>query len=329
MSKVINVVLSGGVGSRLWPLSRKSRPKQYIPLFEGESLFALTVARNQRIVDKTIMVGSIMNVDLAKNYLPQENSETIIEATPRNTAAAIAFAALSCDQDDILIVTPSDHLIEGEAEYENTLKQAIDLAKQDYLVTFGIKPNKPETGYGYIEYDGNDVLSFREKPNLETAKEFLKKGNFLWNSGIFCFKASVYLDELFRFEPKVFRASKEVFESAKDGMLSEELSLKIPSKSIDYAVMERSERIKVLPSNFIWSDMGSYDSLYDYLKVKGHKVDEKGNMVIGTEKSVSFLGVQNTVLVHTDDAILVVQKDSAQDVKHLYEELEHDNSALL
>lgn len=329
MSKVINVVLSGGVGSRLWPLSRKARPKQYIPLFEEKSLFELTVARNQNIVDKTIMVGSVNNVDLAKSFLPKINSQTIVEATPRNTAAAIAFAAMACDPEDILIVTPSDHLIEGQEEYEATLKKAIELAKEDYLVTFGIKPYKPETGYGYIEYEGNDVLSFREKPNLDTAKEFLKKGNFLWNSGIFCFKASVYLEELFRFEPKVYRASKEAFDNAKDGLLTTELSLKIPSKSIDYAVMERSERIKVLPSNFLWSDMGSYDSLYDYLKLKGHDIDQQGNMVIGTSKSVSFLGVQNTILVHTDDAILLVKKDLAQDVKHLYEELEHINSDLL
>lgn len=329
MSKIINVILSGGVGSRLWPLSRKSRPKQYIPLFEAQSLFELTVARNQGVVDQTLMVGSILNVDLAKDFLPKDTSQTIIEATPRNTAAAIAFAAFSCSPDDILIVTPSDHLIEGQDAYEEILKEAIKLAKQDYLVTFGIKPNKPETGYGYIEYDGNDVLSFREKPNLETAKEFLKKGNFLWNSGIFCFKASVYLEELFRFEPKVFRASKEAFASAHDGALSEELSFKIPSKSIDYAVMERSERIKVLPSSFNWSDMGSYDSLYDYLNSKGHPVDDKGNMVIGTDKSVSFLGVQNTILVHTEDALLVVQKEVAQEVKHLYEELENKHSRLL
>lgn len=329
MSKIINVILSGGVGSRLWPLSRKARPKQYIPLFENRSLFELTVARNQNIADKTIMVGSVNNVDLAKSFLPKVSNETIVEATPRNTAAAIAFAAFACDADDILIVTPSDHLIEGQKEYEDTLHKAIELAKQDYLVTFGIKPYKPETGYGYIEYEGNDVLSFREKPNLDTAKEFLKKGNFLWNSGIFCFKASVYLDELFRFEPKVFRAAKEVFEDSVGGKLSEELSLRIPSKSIDYAVMERSERIKVLPSSFVWSDMGSYDSLYDYLKIKGHHVDNKGNMVIGTDRNVSFLGIHNTILVHTEDAILVVQKESAQDVKHLYEELEQVNSELL
>lgn len=329
MAEIINVVLSGGIGSRLWPLSRKSRPKQYIPIFEGKSLFELTVARNQPLVDRTIMVGSVLNVGLAKDYLLPDRSETIVEATPRNTAAAIAFAAFSCQPDDILIVTPSDHLIEGEVEYANVLKQAVELAKEDYLVTFGIKPNKPETGYGYIEFEDNDVLSFREKPNLETAKEFLKKGNFLWNSGIFCFKASVYLEELFRFEPKVFRASKEVFESADEGMLSEELSLKIPSKSIDYAVMERSERIKVLSAHFTWSDMGSYDSLYDYLKLKNHKLDDNGNMVIGTTKSVSFLGIKNTILVYTDDALLVVQKESSQEVKHLYEELEQKGSVLL
>ena len=329
MSKIVNVVLSGGVGSRLWPLSRKARPKQYIPLFENSSLFELTVKRNESIVDKTLMVGSIQNVDLARPFLPGNTSDTIIEATPRNTAAAIAFAAFACDADDILIVTPSDHLIENQGTYEETIREAIRFAKEDYLVTFGIKPTKPETGYGYIECQGNDVLSFREKPNLDTAKEFLKKGNFLWNSGIFCFKASVYLEELFRFEPKVFRASKEVYENSVNGLLSEELSLKIPSKSIDYAVMERSERIKVLPSSFIWSDMGSYDSLYDYLKLKGHPVDQEGNMAIGTDKYVSFLGLKNTVLVHTDDAILVVYKESSQDVKHIYEELEARKSPLL
>lgn len=329
MADIINVVLSGGVGSRLWPLSRKSRPKQYIPIFDGKSLFELTVARNQPLVDRTIMVGSVMNVDLAKAHLPLEESETIVETVPRNTAAAIAFAAFSAQPDDILIVTPSDHLIEGITEYARILEEGIALAKQDYLVTFGIQPYKPETGYGYIEFAGNDVLSFREKPNLETAKEFLKKGNFLWNSGIFCFKASVYLEELLRFEPKVYSAAKEAYESAVSGVLPEDLSLKIPAKSIDYAVMERSERIKVLSANFVWSDMGSYDSLYDYLKDKNHKLDENGNMVIGTSKSVSFIGVKNTILVYTDDALLVLQKEASQDVKHLYEELELTESILL
>ncbi|HMR18927.1 MAG TPA: sugar phosphate nucleotidyltransferase [Sphingobacterium sp.] len=329
MGNIVNVILSGGVGSRLWPLSRKSRPKQYIPLFEGQSLFGLTVQRNQDIASHCVMVGSVQNVDLAKEYLPLKNIQLVVEAVPRNTAAAIAFAAFASAPDDILIVSPSDHLIEDQEKYEASLKEGIRYAEEDYLVTFGIQPTRPETGYGYIEYQGNDVLSFREKPNLDTAKEFLKKGDFLWNSGIFCFKASIYLEELFRFEPKVFRAAKEAFGKSVDGMLSEELSVKIPSKSIDYAVMERSERIKVIPSDFVWSDMGAFDSLYDYLRMKGHVVDAFGNMAIGTDKHVSFLGVEHTILVDTDDAILVVRKQLAQDVKHLYEELEQTGSQLL
>lgn len=329
MGNIVNVILSGGVGSRLWPLSRKSKPKQYIPLFEGKSLFELTVQRNRAVAPHCIMVGSVQNVDLAMKYLPKDNTQVIVEAVPRNTAAAIAFAAFASEPDDILIVSPSDHLIEDQSKYEASLQEAIAYAQQDFLVTFGIQPTRPETGYGYIESQDNDVLSFREKPNLDTAKEFLKKGNFLWNSGIFCFKAAVYLEELFRFEPKVFRQAKEAFENADGGVLSEELSAKIPSKSIDYAVMERSERIKVIPSDFIWSDMGAFDSLYDYLRVKGHPTDSQGNMAIGTAKMVSFLGVQDTILVDTADAILVVQKQSAQDVKQLYEELEHAGSVLL
>ncbi len=329
MGNIVNVILSGGIGSRLWPLSRKAKPKQYIPLFEGQSLFELTVQRNKNVATHSIMVGSIQNVDQAKDYLPQGSSLTIVEAVPRNTAAAIAFAAFACNPDDILIVSPSDHLIEDQQKYENSLKQGIQYAEEGYLATFGIAPTRPETGYGYIEYQGNDVLSFREKPNLDTAKEFLKKGNFLWNSGIFCFKASIYLEELFRFEPRVFRAAKEAYEAAEEGVLAKELSLKIPSKSIDYAVMERSERIKVVPSNFVWSDMGSYDSLYDYLRTKGHPVDTAGNMSIGTDKYVAFVGLSDTILVHAEDAILVVHKQYAQDVKHLYEELEQLESKLL
>lgn len=329
MGNIVNVILSGGVGSRLWPLSRKSRPKQYIPLFDGKSLFELTVQRNQSIAKHCIMVGSIQNVDLAKSYLPTDNTQLIVEAVPRNTAAAIAFAAFASNPDDVLIVSPSDHLIEDQAKYEASLREGVRCAEEGYLVTFGIQPTRPETGYGYIEHKESDVLSFREKPNLETAREFLKKGNFLWNSGIFCFKASIYLEELFRFEPKVFRAAKEAFEQSTNGLLSAELSANIPSKSIDYAVMERSERIKVVPSDFSWSDMGAFDSLYDYLKTKGHPIDARGNMAICTDKQVSFLGVEHTILVDTADAILVVQKQSAQDVKHLYEELEQGGSTLL
>lgn len=329
MEKIINVILSGGVGSRLWPLSRKARPKQYLPIFNGKSLFELTIERNQKVCDHLILVGSVQNIDLAKEDLASTSHEIIVEAVPRNTAAAIAFAAFAASPDDILIVTPSDHLIEGEEQYLQAIKRGIEFAREGNLVTFGINPVKPETGYGYIESEGNDVLSFREKPNYETAKEFLKRGNFLWNSGIFCFKASVYLQELERFDPKLYTAAKIAFEASPDAVLDVELSNKIPSKSVDYAIMERSDSIKVVPSFFQWSDMGSFDSLYDYLAAKEHPVDEEGNIVIGGNKHTVFLGVQNCIVVNTDDAVLVLNKASAQEVKGVYESLEKEGSGLV
>lgn len=326
MSKVINVILSGGVGSRLWPLSRKSKPKQYLDLFEGKSLFEHTISRNKPLTDEVLMVGSYQNKGLAETFLKDYHYRIICESVPRNTAAAIAFASFSVSREDILLVTPSDHMIENAESYANAIKTGIAYAKEGFIATFGISPNRPETGYGYIEYEGNDVLSFREKPNEDTAKEFLKRGNFLWNSGIFCFKAGVYLDELFRFEPRLFRAAKKAFEASTNLHIDEALSYEIPAKSIDYAVMERSELIKVVPSSFFWSDMGAFDSLYDYLKTKGAPIDEQGNMAIGTEKFVSFLGLQDTILVSTQDVLLVLNKKASQDVKSLYEDLEKKGS---
>ena len=329
MGKIINVILSGGVGSRLWPLSRKSKPKQYLPIFDGKTLFEWTVDRNQEISSKVILVGSVQNKTLAEPYLQQYDYDIIAEAAPRNTAAAIAFAAFHADPDDILIVTPSDHLIEGLMSYREAINQGVMYAQEGNIATFGIVPTRPETGYGYIEHEGNTVLSFREKPNEETAKDFLKKGNFLWNSGIFCFKAGVYLEELMRFEPKLYNAAEVAFEYAEDLVLDEEHSKLIPSKSIDYAVMERSELIKVVPARFEWSDMGAFDSLFEYFKGKGHPVDENGNIVVGTNKHTVFVGLSNCMLVNTEDAVLVLDRSRAQDVKQVYEQLEKDKSALI
>src|SRR5690606_10323008 len=147
------------------------------------------------------------------------------------------FAAFAAHPDDILIVTPSDHMISGEKEYEEAMIKGIEKAKEGFLVTFGIQPTRPETGYGYIEYENDHVKSFREKPNLDTAEDFLERGNFLWNSGMFCFRASVFLEELQQYEPKVYEKSKCAFDASKDGILDEALSLEIPSISVDYAVM--------------------------------------------------------------------------------------------
>jgi len=328
---IIHVILTGGVGSRLWPLSRKSQPKQYLEIFENKSLFEMTVERNSHLADKVMVVGNVDNHHLSGKVMDKTNTSytNIVESTPRNTAAAIAFAAFASNADDILIVTPSDHIIDKEEDYNKAIQEAISKAKEGYIVTFGIIPTKPETGYGYIESKGDKVLSFREKPNETTAKEFIARGNFLWNSGMFCFKAGVLLDELKQFQPDVYEKSKSVWESSQKGFLDLNASLEIPSISIDYAVMERSKKIKVVPASFSWSDLGSFESVYEYLVSKGHPIDSNGNMVIGCESHTTFLGLKNTIFVHTSDANLILQKESSQDVKDIYNELERQNSDLL
>ena len=328
--KIYNVVLSGGVGSRLWPLSRKSHPKQYLEIFNDRSLFELTIKRNQNITTDLMVIGNKDNESLSHNILNKLNRDAIniIEAVPRNTAAAIAFACLAVDRDDILIVTPSDHLINQMDLYEQALQKAIDLAKNDYIVTFGIKPTHPETGYGYIEYDGEDVVSFREKPNHITAKDFIERGTFLWNSGMFCFKAGLMLDELNHYEPEIFKQSILAWSKNENGYLDEDLSLAIPANSIDYAVMERSKRIKVVPAEFHWDDLGSFEALYDYFKAHNHPIDRNGNMVLGTNTFTAFVGLQNCIFVSTPTANLILQKEDSQEVKNIYNYLEKNNSDL-
>lgn len=345
MSNILHVLLTGGVGSRLWPLSRKSRPKQYLKLFSetvpsgaGEkpdtqrNLFELAVQRNAAFANGLIVVGNKGNRELSAGSMKQlgrEDYVDIVEATPRNTAPAIAFAALAAQPDDILLVTPADHIIAEGSEYTKAVNKAIELAKEDNIVTFGIRPTRPETGYGYIEADGEEVLSFREKPDASVAVAFLEQGNFLWNSGMFCFKAGVFLEELQKYNPEVFEKSTKAWYLAEAGMLEMESSLDIPSISVDYAVMENSDHIKVVASEFEWSDMGSFESVYDYLKDNGHPVDENGNMYLGDDKFTRFVGLKDCILVSTPDANLVLSKYSSQGVKQVYQELEKNNLELI
>lgn len=326
--KIINVILTGGVGSRLWPLSRKEKPKQYIDLFEGKSLFQQTIIRNKDICDELIVVGNVDNYYLSRKALEDlkiEKFHEVIEATPRNTAAAIAFAAFKAQPEDILLVSPSDHLIEDLDIYNSAIQEAIELAKKGSIVTFGLQPTKPETGYGYIQIRNGDVLGFREKPNLDTAQEFLKSGDFYWNSGMFCFQAKTFLGELKIHEPDVFKSALKAFELSKDNVLPLEESLLIPSISVDYAVMEKTEKLQAVIGRFKWSDMGSFESIYDYLLSKKHPIDKHGNMVIGSKLHTEFLGLKKCILVITDDAILVLKKEKAQDVKKIYENLNNKN----
>ncbi|MCE3076887.1 mannose-1-phosphate guanylyltransferase [Chryseobacterium gwangjuense] len=328
--KIYNVILSGGVGSRLWPLSRKQHPKQFLKLFSGKSLFELTAERNVGLVDELMVVGNHDHIEWSRNILKgiSIHKQFITETVARNTAAAIAFAALAVDKEDILLITPSDHQIQDEENYEKAIRESIDLAKQGFLVTFGVIPSKPETGYGYIEYEGKNVLSFREKPNTETAQEFLERGTFLWNSGMFCCKAGALLEELKNYQQEIYERCSEVWELSKDHILNAEASSRIPSLSIDYAVMERSRKIKVIPAYFRWNDLGSFESLYDYLRSNGHPVDENGNMVIGTDIFTAFVGMKNCIFVFTSDAVLVLQKEKSQEVKKVYAKLDKYKSIL-
>ena len=329
---VINVILSGGVGSRLWPLSRKSRPKQYIPLFENSTLFQMCALRNYGIADEIQVIGSVDNYELSRRDLEnagiKEFSE-VIEASPRNTAASIAFAAFSAQPDDILIITPSDHVINGLESYTEAIQKAIELARQHFVVTFGAVPERAETGYGYIEHDEDyNVLSFKEKPAREVAEQYVASGNYLWNSGMFCIMASVYLHELKEYAPEVYLAAYNAFQKIEDGFLPLAETMEIPSLSVDYAVMERSKIIKVVPFNFDWNDLGSFESLWDYMD-KNTVGELPKSLVLGSEKHVEFIGLENLILVETEDAILVVPRDKTQDVKKVYERLEKENPELL
>ncbi len=292
----------------------------------------MAVERNAPLTDQLIVVGNQGNRQLSEASLQKigiEDYVDIVEATPRNTAPAIALAAFAAEPEDILLVTPADHIIKEGPEYTVAVQQAINLAEEGNIVTFGIQPSRPETGYGYIEFEGNDVICFREKPNTETAKDFIAKGTFLWNSGMFCFKARVFLEELQKYSPQVYTKSLSTWEKAQNGRLETLSSLEIPSISVDYAVMEKSEKMKVVSSNFKWSDMGSFEAIYDYLREQGHPVDLEGNMVIGCEKFTAFVGMKNSILVCTEDANLVLQKEVSQDVKNIYQKLEQEQSLLI
>lgn len=330
---VVHVLLSGGVGSRLWPVSRKSMPKQYIPMFNSKSLFQLAVERNKGFCETTLIVGNKDNYWLSRADLERadvRNYVEVIESAPRNTAAAIAFAAFACQPTDLLLVTPSDHIITNPASYSSALTKALSLANQGFLVTFGIVPSKPETGYGYIEYQEDNVISFREKPSYEKAVSFIESGNFLWNSGMFCFSATTYLEELQKYDPEVYSRSLQTWNARAEDFLPEVETMKIPSVSIDYAVMERSEKIKVVQSDFGWSDLGSFESIWEHWESVGEKHHfVKNNCVIGSEKHVEFLGVENLILIETPDAILVLDKNNSQDVKKIYEKLEKDRPELV
>ena len=332
-----NIVLCGGSGTRLWPISRTLMPKQFVKLFSNKSLFQLTVERNSKVCDTQFIVSNAEQYFLALDQLEElnkTNNKYLLEPIGRNTAPAIALACMELPYDELVLVTPSDHLIKDETEYKKVLEQAKELALKNNLVTFGITPTFAETGFGYIESVNTfDVKAFHEKPDFKTATSYLEAGNYYWNSGMFCFKAGVFLDELKKYSPTIFDTSKLALENANTQdiiRIKHDDMFNIPEDSIDYAVMEKSNIVKVIPSNINWSDVGSFDALYDELPKDENGntinpnhigIDSKNNLVYGNDRVIATVDMEDCIIVDTGDAILISKKGSSQKVKQVVNEI--------
>lgn len=349
MSHIYAVVMAGGVGSRFWPRSRERSPKQFLEIVGSGTMIQNTVARMQSIVPaiNTFVVSNILQQDLIFKqlpFIPKEN--LLLEPVGRNTAPCIGLAASLINRIDpkaIMVVLPADHIIADVEEFIRILKMGINVAEQtDALLTIGIKPSRPETGYGYIQYDDelqpnnayrNDgvlrVKTFAEKPNLETAERFLKSGDFLWNSGMFIWKAQSILKEIEIHLPDLHEQLTTLNQkpgSAEFKTALEQAYGKIRSISIDYGVMEHAGNVFVVKGDFGWSDVGSWDEVVrlssadaDRNAIKGVVIakDSSGNYIDAGSKVVAVVGVEDLIIVTTDDAVLVCKKNRSQDVKEI------------
>ena len=336
-SKKVAVIMAGGSGTRFWPLSRRSFPKQFLPFGDdGRSLIQDTYSRVKSIVDEVLVVTAAHQVDLVKEHLPDVC--ILAEPCPRNTAACVAYAAkyLESEIGDVsTLFLPADHKISGEKEIQNTFSKALELAAQNpVLVTIGIVPRKPETAYGYIkkgkDYNSESffVENFYEKPNLEKAKQYYDSGDFFWNSGVFAWKVSSINLKLEEFLPNVFNAIKD-FDFNNKAQI-EKAFTSMPSESIDTGVMEKTDNAVVIPGdNFKWSDIGSWDSWMENMIGKEENLlrgdvlclDSKGCGVVTKDKIVAIIGLEDVVVVDTEDALLVCKKQSSQDVKKVVQML--------
>lgn len=346
------VVLSGGSGTRLWPLSRQNQPKQFLSLIGDHSLFQETILRASRLPgvqapvtvcsdDHRFMVGE----QLQDVGIP--NGGILLEPIARNTAPAIALAALhvvAADADGTMLVMPADHLIEDEAAFRDAVAAARTLAEAGWLVTFGIHPDYAETGYGYIlrgealGEDGFRVRRFVEKPDLATAERYLAEGTYAWNSGMFLFRAARYLEELERHAPDIAAAARAAYARSKSDLdfirVDADAFAASPNDSIDYAVMEKTDRAAVVPVSCGWSDIGSWSSLWSVAQrdEDGNRhegdvisVDTKGCLVRASERRmIATIGVEDLVVIDTADATLVARKDRVQDVKAIVDRLKAD-----
>lgn len=348
------VILAGGSGTRFWPMSRERFPKQLLQIIGEETLIQQTVRRVMKSVpvNHICVVTNHFQAESIKLQLCEWKDELsdnfVLEPEGRNTAPAIGLAALRLlrrDPDATMLVLPADHVIHGDAKFNNAISLGYQLAQQGSLVTFGIQPTKPETGYGYIQpnrrscvgtrggLSGYKVARFVEKPDLKKAQQYVRSGNYYWNSGIFLWRASTVLEEFAQHQPALLRGLKAIDKMMENGPLGNQFAArykKLPSVSIDYGIMEQSSHSTVVPVNFSWSDVGSWGSLEEVAPRDARGNVKTGNVVdIDSENTVFFtdkrlvgaIGLKDMVVVDTPDATLVCPKSRSQDVKKLVEEL--------
>lgn len=346
---IIPVILCGGSGSRLWPVSRALHPKPFIGLADGQSLLQKAFLRAATLpgVAQALVVGNRELFFKTQDEFREVNTQRlplgyILEPFGRNTAAAVAAATLqvAAAQGEAaqLLVLPADHLIEDQAAFAEAVARASVLAGQGRLVTFGITPDTPETGYGYIEAQGSEVLRFVEKPDLATAREYLASGRFLWNAGMFCFSVATMLGEMQAHCPQILEATRACLAASPvatgPGFSQVELDstrfAEVPDDSIDYAVLEKSGRVAVVPCRMGWSDIGSWRALGDLQpsdaqgnRVQGEALlhDTRDCTIHSPQRLVGTVGLSNLLIIDTPDALLVADQDRAQDVRHLYNRL--------
>ena len=348
---LIPIILSGGVGARLWPVSRESHPKPFMKLPDGQSLLQKTFARAAAL-EGVSQVLTITNREhyfksrdeyqFARKGFPRVTDTFLLEPFGRNTAAAIVLGAMSVAEahggDALMLILPADHLIDDLEAFAVAVKQAAGLAEQGNLVTFGIVPDTPETGFGYIEADGHIVKRFVEKPSFEAAQEYVESGRYLWNSGMFCFKAGTVLEQFKIHAPAIYERALPCWEATRNNTqvnlpmmeIDPESFAAIPENSIDYAVLEKSDVVMVVPGSFGWSDIGSWNAISN-LAVP----DDAGNRVIGEAvlvdvgntfiqsegRMVAAIGLDNMLIIDTPDALLVADRGRAQEVKKVVQQL--------
>ncbi|MFB8831463.1 mannose-1-phosphate guanylyltransferase/mannose-6-phosphate isomerase [Azotobacter sp. CWF10] len=351
---LIPVIMSGGVGSRLWPVSRETHPKPFMPLPDGQNLIRKTFIRAASLDDVVEILTVTNNGLLFKTedeYLragcTQVGLSFILEPFGRNTAAAVTAAALQVGEtyglDAQILILAADHLIRDQAAFAEAVRKARQLAAEGWLVTFGVRPEYPETGFGYIEVDsslgsGLEVRRFVEKPDLATAQSYIAAGNYYWNSGMFCFRVGTLLEELQVHAPKVLEEVRAAMDCSRLSeadrhrclLLDADRFSKVPDISIDYALMERSSRVATVPCDIKWSDIGSWNAISELtpMDTEGNRCEgevvvheARNNYVQSAGRLTALVGVEDLIVVDTPDAILVAHKDNAQDVKHIVGQL--------